>query len=83
MSKNITLAIFYFFLSVIITWWFIKEAQLLYFSYEKMFLSCAIAGAKWAIQIAAALYFFEREKMDIYQANCIDMSGRKLHIITL
>jgi len=60
--KNIALAFIYFLLSIIITWWFIKEAELLYFSQEKMFLSCAIAGTKWGIQIVAALFFLQEKK---------------------
>ena len=60
--KNSIVAFIYFLLSTIITWWFIKEAALLYFSSEKMFLSCAIAGAKWGIQIVAALFFLQEKK---------------------
>jgi len=60
--KNIALAFIYFLLSTIITWWYFKEAELLYFSQEKMFLSCAIAGAKWSLQIVAALFFLEEKK---------------------
>ena len=60
--KNITLAFVYFLFSTIITWWFIKEAELLYFSSEKMILSCVIAGAKWGIQIVAAFFFLKEKK---------------------
>ena len=60
--KDIALAFIYFLLSTIITWWFIKEAELLYFSQEKMFLSCAIAGTKWGIQIAAAFLLLAEKK---------------------
>ena len=62
MQKNIALSISYFILSTIITWWFIKEAALLYVSSEKMVASCTIAGAKWGIQICAALFFLQQKK---------------------
>ena len=56
------LATFYFLLSTIITWWFITEGKLLYFSQKKMILSCTIAGAKWGVQILAALLFLKDKK---------------------
>lgn len=59
---NFSLAGMYFILSAIITWWFIYEGQLLYFSPEKMILSCAIAGTKWGIQIVAAILFLQQTK---------------------
>ena len=60
--NNKTLAVTYFLLSTIITWWFIKQAELLYFSKATMFLSCNIAGAKWAIQILAGWFFLQEQK---------------------
>jgi hypothetical protein len=60
--KNISLAFIYFLLSTIITWWFIKQGKLLYFSQDKMMLSCTIAGAKWGIQIIASLLFLKDKK---------------------
>ena len=60
--KNIALAFLYFLLSTIITWWFIKKAELLYFSEEKMVFSCIIAGAKWGLQILAALLLLKEKK---------------------
>jgi hypothetical protein len=60
--KNITLAFVYFLLSTIITWWFIKQGELLYFSQEKMLLSGSIAGAKWGLQIVAALFILQEKK---------------------
>lgn len=63
-NKNIALAFIYFLLSTIITWWFIKEAELLYFSQHKMLLSCTVAGAKWGIQICAAFLFLKEKKWD-------------------
>lgn len=64
MKKNIILAISYYLISTIITWWFIKQGKLLYFSPNKMILSCSIASAKWSIQILAALFFLEEKKWD-------------------
>ncbi len=62
--KNIVWAFLYFLFSTIITWWFIKQGELLYFSREKMFLSCTIAGSKWGIQILAALFFLKEKKWE-------------------
>ena len=62
--KNIVWAFTYFLLSTIITWWFIKEAELLYFSQKKMILSCVIAGAKWGVQILTALLFLKNKKWE-------------------
>ena len=64
MKKNFTLSILYFLLSTIITWWFIEEAQLLYVSKNLMVISCTIAGAKWGIQICAALIFLNGKKWE-------------------
>jgi len=60
--KNIFLAIFYFLISTVITWYFIEQGKLLYFSQTQMLLSCTFAGAKWEIQILAALLFLKSEK---------------------
>jgi hypothetical protein len=54
-------AAFYFFFSTLITWWFIAESPL-YTSVEQRLLSCGIAGAKWAIQIGAALLLLGAHK---------------------
>lgn len=62
--KNSIVAFIYFLLSTIITWWFIKQAELLYFSQQKMLLSCTIAGAKWGLQIIAALLFLQEKKWE-------------------
>lgn len=43
----------YFLLSTLITWWFIVQSPL-YTSQQQQWLSCGIAGGKWAIQIVAA-----------------------------
>ncbi len=61
-TQNIFLAVTYFLFSSIITWWFIDQAKLLYFSHAQMLLSSTIAGGKWAIQILAALLFLKSEK---------------------
>jgi len=59
--NNIKFAAFYFLLSTLITWWFI-EASPLYSSTSQKLLSCAIAGAKWNIQILAAMVFLQEKK---------------------
>lgn len=64
MKKNILLASLYFVVSTIITWWFIDEGNLLYFSQNAMVLSCIIAGGKWAIQIVAALLYLGDKKWE-------------------
>jgi hypothetical protein len=60
--KNITYAFIYFVLSTIITWWFIQQGAFLYISPYAMVISCSIAGAKWGIQIVAALLFLQEKK---------------------
>lgn len=53
----------YFFLSTVITWYFIDcGSDLYHFDQGKMILSCSIAGAKWAIQIFAGLLFLGERK---------------------
>lgn len=54
-------AAFYFLFSTLITWWFIAESPL-YTSVEQRLLSCGIAGAKWAIQIGAAVLLLGANK---------------------
>ncbi len=63
-TKNIIFAALYFILSIIITWWFIVQGELLYFSQNKMLLSCTIAGGKWCIQIVAALLLLKNKKWE-------------------
>ncbi len=60
--QNIVWAFFYFLGSLVISWWYIKKAELLYFSEENMIGSCLIAGAKWGLQIIAALLFLKEKK---------------------
>jgi hypothetical protein len=62
--KNIALSSICFLSATIITWWFIEQAELLYFSPQKMLLSCGIAGGKWGIQIVASLLFLKEEKWE-------------------
>jgi len=63
MNKRITLAVFYFLLSTLITWWFIGASPL-YTSTNQKLLSCGIAGAKWAIQILAALILLKEKRWE-------------------
>lgn len=62
-NKKITFAIIYFLLSTLITWWFI-EASPLYTSTQQKLLSCGIAGAKWGIQILAALILLKERRWE-------------------
>jgi hypothetical protein len=62
-TRNIVATVVYFFLSTVITWYFIACAESLYhFDQGKMLLSCAIAGAKWAIQIGAAFFLLKEKR---------------------
>lgn len=60
-GRSIALAIIYFLFSAIITGWFIAKKFWLYEGVQLMTLSGSIAGAKWLIQIIAALILL-REK---------------------
>ena len=60
-SKLITLAIIYFFLSTLITWWFVDVSPL-YTGLQQKLLSTGIAGAKWSLQIALAYFFLQEKK---------------------
>ncbi|HMD00644.1 MAG TPA: hypothetical protein VKH37_10845 [Ferruginibacter sp.] len=60
-NRNIFLALMYFLFSTAITWWFI-QASPLYTSTQQKMLSCGIAGAKWSIQILAALIFLKEKR---------------------
>lgn len=55
------MALGYFSLSALITWWFIKSASL-YTGLPQALLSLAIAAGKWVLQIAAALLLLETVK---------------------
>jgi len=52
-AKLIYQALFYFFLSTIITWWFVDVCPL-YTDLPQKLLSTGIAGAKWGLQLVAA-----------------------------
>lgn len=56
--KDLFLALVYFVLSTLFTWWFVAVSPL-YISQEQMLLSTAIAGGKWAIQILLAALFLK------------------------
>ena len=60
-SKHISRAILYFFISTVITWWFV-DACPLYTSQQQKLLSTGIAGAKWGLQILAAFIFLGNKK---------------------
>ena len=60
-SKKIYLSILYFFLSTLITWWFVDVCPL-YSSLQQKLLSTGIAGAKWGLQIGAAYFFLSVKK---------------------
>lgn len=63
-EKDISLTFLYFLLSTLITGWFIGEKYALYENTQQMILSGSIAGAKWEIQILAALFFFGKKKFE-------------------
>ena len=60
-KRDAGLAALYFLLSTVITWRFIDAGSGLYPSHHNMLLSCGIAGAKWALQVAAALLFIRKK----------------------
>ena len=62
-QKNIILAVIYFLLSTVITWWFIVHGSALYhFEGDKMALSCTIAAGKWGIQIVTVVIFLGEKR---------------------
>jgi len=63
-QKDISLAILYFLVSLFISIVFISQNDLLYIDANQMILSTSIAGAKWGIQIVAALIFLRKEKFE-------------------
>ena len=62
-SKKIYLAILYFILSTVITWWFVDVCPL-YSGLPQKLLSTGIAGAKWGLQIVAAYFLLVDKKWD-------------------
>jgi len=72
-TRKIYLALLYFFLSTVITWWFVDVCPL-YESVAQKILSTGIAGAKWGLQIAAANFFLAEKKWDFLKnmgATCL------------
>lgn len=61
-GRSIALAALYFLFGTIITTWFIARKAWLYDGVELMILSGSIAGAKWAIQVSAALILLREER---------------------
>lgn len=61
-GKSIALAALYFLFGTIITTWFIARKAWLYDSVELMILSGSIGGAKWAIQLLAALILLRAQR---------------------
>lgn len=62
-SRKIYLTLLYFFLSTLITWWFVDVCPL-YTGLQQKLLSTGIAGAKWSLQIVAAYFFLAEKKWD-------------------
>ena len=72
-TRNIYLALLYFFLSTAITWWFVAVCPL-YTGLQQKLLSTGIAGAKWSLQIVAAYFFLTQKKWDFLKnmgATCL------------
>ncbi len=64
--KHITLALVWFFLSTVFTWWFIKQSNLYQSQFQEL-LSGSIAGGKWGLQILLALIFLKEKKWAFIQ----------------
>lgn len=62
-NKQVRFAFFYFLLSTLITWWFV-QASPLYTSMQQKLWSCGIAGAKWSLQILAALILLKERRWE-------------------
>lgn len=72
-QTKIYLAILYFFLSTIITWWYVDTCPL-YTSIQQKLLSTGIAGAKWMLQIGVAFFFLHKNKWEFIKnmgATCL------------
>jgi hypothetical protein len=61
--KDILPALIYFFLSTVITWWFIAVSPL-YISEDQMLLSCGIAGGKWMVQLIAGFILLHEKRWE-------------------
>ncbi len=62
-SGKVYLALLYFFLSTVITWWFVDVCPI-YTSLQQKLLSTGIAGAKWGLQLVAAYFFLAEKKWE-------------------
>nr|MCU0239030.1 hypothetical protein [Pyrinomonadaceae bacterium] len=60
-KKHILWTFIAFFLSTIITWWFIKQSNLYQYQSQEI-LSCSIAGGKWCLQILLGILFLKEKK---------------------
>lgn len=72
-SGKIYVALLYFFLSTVITWWFVDVCPF-YSSLQQKLLSTGIAGAKWGLQIVAVCFFLTQTKWDFLKnmgATCL------------
>lgn len=72
-SRKIYAALLYFFLSTVITWWFVNVCPL-YSGLPQKLLSTGIAGAKWGLQIVAAYFFLAHKKWNFLKnmgATCL------------
>lgn len=61
-SRSLALAALYFLFASILTSWFIARKFWLYESVGLMTLSAGIAGAKWAVQLIAALILLKEQR---------------------
>lgn len=74
-TKHIILAGVCFFISTLLTWWFIEVSNL-YHSQKQEILSAGIAGGKWGLQILLALIFLREKKWAfIYGISVVCMVG--------
>ena len=62
MGRSLALAALYFLFASILTSWFIARKFWLYESVGLMTLSAGIAGAKWAVQLIAALIILKEQR---------------------
>ena len=60
-TKKVYMALLYFLISGIITWWFVDVCPL-YSDTNQKLLSTGIAGAKWGLQIVVAYFLLSNKK---------------------
>lgn len=65
-TRDAVLAALFFVLSTGLTWYFIQDNGERYDGTGRMFLSCGIAGAKWAVQLLAAFRLLPAERKWLY-----------------